>query len=70
MSSKMVWRVNVDSETYPGEHDSYLLRGKSAAIVEKIALGMSKERDKDLVKGDKPTKPYIRSIDFLGELSN
>ena len=66
----LIWRVNVEDEAYGAQSEVFLLKGKNAAQVEKLALEKAKERDKDLIRGDRRHRPFIRSIELIGGLDN
>lgn len=67
-SNKMVWRVVIADENYTST-DTFLMLGRDASAVEKRGIAKVKEGDKYLEKNERKHKPYVRSIERVGELT-
>jgi hypothetical protein len=65
-TKQTIWTVKTGDLNYSGNGDTFLLEGQTAAAVGAKALKLAK-RD-DLMPDEKPCKPYIRSIELVGEL--
>jgi hypothetical protein len=65
-TKQTIWTVKTGDLNYSGNGSTFLLEGQTAAEVEAKALKLAKQYD--LLPGEKPNKPYIRSIELVGEL--
>lgn len=63
---KLIWTVKTSDENYPGRNETWLLEGASAAVVEVKAL--KKASQYETMPDEEPCKPYIQSIELVGEL--
>lgn len=66
--SKTIWKVLVGDKNYPNERKEFLLRGEEIALISAVAIKMGKL--KHLKSWERPSLPYIRAIDLVGELDN
>jgi hypothetical protein len=63
-----IWRVNTADENYSVHNSKYLVSGRSAAEAERKAINLAKADEDYQVRGDAKPKPYVTSIELVGEL--
>lgn len=62
---KTVWKVETGDENFRGANNKFLLEGATAAVVESKALKLAVM---DTARGEAKSKPFVRSIELVGEI--